>query len=509
MQDGRGNSNIQTTTALLGGKEDVEANAASFRELCQNLSANDKSTTTVTIGDTHITDQRAVEIGNALFNNTVVNKVTFDLRYLHKFGGSVFCFLDYLQFAASLVTVELKNAGLRSEAVSCTVTVLLDAISQNSSVRDLTLDSKLSAEQAFSAHFLRKSKELAEKVLKIPECNSKSAALQIATALAKCVGLESVWMEHLDEVFLCRMLGALQQLPALQAVAVVPKHYCVDTFNLLGGLLLASQSLQQIELHSCRLTAKRLDPVIAGLIESQSAAEISLHDCRFDRPATAMMEELFTANKTSIKTLTIGFNVKFARPVATVLNTILMKSSCSLSGLNLRYHDLGNGILELLSTLEECEPIERLAVGHINTEEQLEALKHTVSDLGGLREITVDLCPNLWDQHEELLDAFKCNASIEQCVIDEEVFKFVERKKKKKKNKEKKAKDGKAKKNKPRRESTTINENLISGVLSMEEMEQIKQNRTRLLDADADHSEFDQSMRSVGEDVVQEVPSVH
>jgi len=440
-----------------------------------------------------MTDQRAVEIGNALFTNTKVNKITFDLRYLHKFGGSVFCFLDYLQTATSLLTVELKNAGLRSEAVACTVTVLLDSISQNSAVRDLTLDSKLAAEQAFSAHFLRKSKELAEKVLKLQDENNnenstKGESLQMASALAQCVSLETVWLEHLDEAILCRLLGALQQLPELQSVAVLPKHYCVDTFNKLGGLLHTSQALQQVELHGCRLTAKRLDPVIAGLAESEAVTELSLHDCRLDRPATALLEGLLADANAGITTLTLGYNTKVAgKTVSSMLRTILRQpAGCTLTGLNLRYNDLGNGVLELLTTLEELEPnvIERLAVGHIATEEQLDALKETVSNLGNLKEIIVDLSPNLWEQHEELLDAFKCNASLEQCVIDEEIFKFVQKKKKKKKDKKKKEK-----------RMSTIGPGL-KDVLTEEEMAQVAASKKRLKALEERQSEHEPSVRS-------------
>lgn len=500
----RSNMSIQDKGTTPAEKEDSDA---LHRELCRKLAANDATMTSLSIGDTNMTDQRAVEIGNALFNNAVVNKIIFDLRFLHKYGGSVFCFLDHLQTSSSLLTVELKNASLLSEAVACTVTVLLDAISNNNAVKDLTLDSKLSAEQAFSAHFLRKSKELAYKVLQKRgdqqeenrNSKSKDASVPMATALTQCISLESVWLEHLDETILCRLLVTLQQLPALQSVAVLPKHYCVETFNKLKGLLHTSQALQQVELHGCRLTARRFDPVIAGLSESESVAELSLHDCRLDRPATILLEGLLTNNTSSVTTLTLGYGVKMAgRNVSSVLRGILLSpTGCSLTGLNLRYHDLGSGVLELLGTLEELDTnfIERLALGHISTEEQLEALKSTVSNLKNLREILVDLSPNLWEQHEDLLDSFKCNASLEECIIDEEVFRFVQ-KKKKKKTKGVKEKKGKKKE----RRASAINENLKE-VLTEEEIEQLKDNRKRLQGLEQ-MSEHEKSMHSDAEDSV-------
>ena len=479
---------------------------ASHRELCRKLSANNEETTSLTIGDAEMTDNRAIEMGNALFNNTVVSKITFDLRFLHKFGGSVFCFLDYLQTSSILATVELKNASFLSEAVACTVAVLLDSISRNSAVKDMILDSKLSAEQAFSAHFLRKSKELAEKVLKRAEANMEESSrgkggppLQLASAIAQCNSLETLWLEHLDEAILCRLLLAVQKLPALQAVAVVPKHYSVDTFNKLGALLRTSQALQQVELHGCRLTAKRFSPVVDGLNEAESVSELSLHDCRLDKAATVLFESLLTRNLSSVTSLTLGFGViMVGRSVSSVLRGILLApSGCALTGLNLRYHDLGNGVLELLSALEETETnrIERLALGHIATEEQLEALKRTVSDLPNLKEILIDLKPNLWEQREELLDSFKCNASLEECIIDEEVFKFVQKKKKKKGTKEKKDK-------KKDRNSSSMNENL-KGVLTDEEIQQIKDSKKRLQNL-SQLSDHEPSVRSDADDHISE-----
>ena len=195
----------------------------------------------------------------------------------------------------------------------------------------------------------------------------------------------------------------------------------------------------------------------------------------------------------------LAFGVVMAgRSVSSVLRGILLSpSGCALAGLNLRHLDLGNGVLELLHALEETETnrIERLALGHIATEEQLEALKRTVSDLPNLKEILIDLKPNLWEQREELLDSFKCNASLEECIIDEEVFKFVQKKKKKKGTKEKKDK-------KKDRNSSSMNENL-KGVLTDEEIQQIKDSKKRLQNL-SQLSDHEPSVRSDADDHISE-----
>jgi hypothetical protein len=157
-------------------------------------------------------------------------------------------------------------------------------------------------------------------------------------------------------------------------------------------------------------------------------------------------------SKSAIRTLTLGRKIKFCRPTATVLATIVTTPSCSLTALDLRYCSLGGGgISELLAALlmnrdnrdhtatTTCDEaqmahtnntsknvMKRLLFGTIHGGGDLDVLRKTIPNVSGLREVSVDLGRDLSPgSKESLLLAFKSNATLEKCTIDDEEIIFT------------------------------------------------------------------------------------
>lgn len=432
-----------------------------FTELCHKLQANDKATTSIKIGDATLSDVNALALGRSLQGNTTVHTIVFDFGFIHKFCGSAFCFLDYIETSSTLLAVEIQRVSML-DGVACTaLLVLLLAVGKNPAIREVMLDSK---EAVVRPHLDSNSTTIKsfiyESVFRANKCNTKHLQTTVAETFRHCHHLESLWLEHLDDKFLCPLLVELQKLKSLKLLVFIPRNKSsVPAFQSLGDLLSVHDSMEHVELHGCSFTAKLLDPVCRGLANNRTVKELSLHDCSFDHAATNLFRDIFvleneSSAKNGIRTLTLGHAIKFYhRPTATVLVSIAIAPHCRLTGLDLRYCILeGQGIYELLtamvkhsiqkddsattatttnrddtvalSTKKNNRPaMERLHFGTIHGEGDLELLKAAIPNVLGLRELSFDLGFDLSPTSQEaLLLALGTNFTLEKCTIDEEVI---------------------------------------------------------------------------------------
>jgi hypothetical protein len=422
-----------------------------FTELCQKLKENDTKVTTIKIGDASMNDKRALALGQSLRGNTKVNTIVIDFGFVHKFCGSAFCLLDYIETSPSLLAVEVQNTSMADGAAWTILLVLVLTVGKNPAIKEFTLDSHEAVYlDTFTALFFA-----AASVAVRAKRNLAHFPMALAASFRECHHLESLWLEHLDNNVLCRLLSELQTLKSLKLLVIVPnKHYSVATFSSLGVLLMMNRSIEHLELHGCQFSAKLLDPVVRGLAKSPTVAELSFHDCSLDWAATNIFQEIFVespTSKNSIHTLMLGHNMKFNRSTATVLSTIVTAPNCSLTALDLCYCDLGGqkGIEELLTalaskhrddwiadlplnetaTIDETRAskammnaMERLLFGTMHSEGELDVLKKMIPKVYGLREISVKLGTHLFRCKEHLLVAFKTSTTLEKCTIDDEEF---------------------------------------------------------------------------------------
>lgn len=432
-----------------------------FYELCQSLKEGDANTTYVKIGDATMDDAKAVELGQSLQGNTKVNTIVFDFRFVNKFIGSAVALLDYIQTSSSLTAVEVQNATM-ADGTACTVLiVLLIAVNKNPGIKELTMDSQeVIILDSLKALFYAATSITETLLFRSTRLTPAFLLKALAESFCQCQHLESLWLEHFDDNLLCQVLSKLHELKSLKSLVIVPnKHYSVSMFVSLGVLLTVNRSIEQLELHGCWFSPKLFDPLVRGLANSQTVNHLSLHDCSFDLTTTKTFQDLFVESvlpgtvgaNHSIRSLMLGHNVKFFGATASVLTTIVTAPTCSLTTLDLSYCDLGGqtGIAELLaalvnthrddgvtdliltdpSTRDEAAAskakrnfMERLKLGMIHTEGELEVLKKSIPDVYGLREVSVQLGHDLDQYKKELVNAFKTNLTLEKCTIDDEEF---------------------------------------------------------------------------------------
>jgi hypothetical protein len=436
-----------------------------FFGFCYRLENNDSEIKDLKIGE--MNDEQAVNLTQSLSKNTTIQKMIVDCRHLSKFGNSVFRLLEFLGNSKSLKFVELQNADLRVPSVVLALTVFLEAMRANANVQDVMLDSHNPSDTL--------SKTIAKKIWKaLPELTKN-----LSSAFSQCVHLETLWLEHLEETVLTQILPEIANLRNLKFVTIIPNHYSIQTFVGIKGLVSLSPSIQQLEIHGVRFTLRRWEPLVLGLAATTTLTSFGIHDCRFDHAATNAWEAgHFLMLSSTIHTLILGRNVRFAhRSVPAVLSRLLRAAattkstfqennpedqpparqrSCALRNLDLQNCEI-SGIGELLQAIlevtseddeeedeeEEVEgekdgnkspkkakgpkktkkvnfqklTIESLSFGNITLPADVDALKEHIPNIQGLRKIRVgQVRPECT---EELLDAFKCNADLEKCTLND------------------------------------------------------------------------------------------
>lgn len=469
--------------SLLGGE---------FSELCASLNENDKGITTLTIGDPSHNERRITKLAKSLHDNNVVTKVVFDFRYMNpQFENNDL--LDFIQLSSSLSSIDIQNINLSNSSACSILVVLLKTISQNENILDITFDSREVVYLDNLTSFFHSAASIADKFLHGEKVDTIALQGMIASCFRELRYLESLWLEHLDEVIFLQILAELRGSSALHVLAVVPKYAtsCESSFIAIGALLTYSQSIRQLELHECILSDRVFAPIARSIRHNSSLIELSFHDTYFDGRATNTLRELYClgGQKHSVCALTIGQNViVHDQSIAVFLSDLVKNPRTSMRALDVRFSDLStkqrngkSGLHMLLHALkgtgkvdshwafekgaqvvstflpsylmnriteegeeastirsesdhDNSEPgrdlanltMEKLDLGEIQTDEELEALKDTILKLLNLRDISFRLGNDTLHAREELLSVCRASKSVTRCTINDEKIKTTE-----------------------------------------------------------------------------------
>lgn len=314
-------------------KESREENVDEFIRLCERLRANDPNTKAVEIG--HYTDQaKTSALCEALGHNTVLQRIRLDFQ--NELITTPRSLLECLKYSPHLSIVDMFGMNFSSAHVCTILLLLLHGISRNQAVRELTL----------VALDVSDRNSIFSQVLSILQGPQKDCLLlqsELAASFRQLKYIECLWLEHINDFILCQILPSLRRLNHLQTLTIAPSpHEQSDTtFDTIGALLTASNSLERIELHDCTLTAYRMNTVARGLWNSPSMTELGLHTSKLDAGATNQLRALFCRQKRKrrgsiITSLSIGQGVQMHVSVALLLQGIMGSSKSTLERLDLK-----------------------------------------------------------------------------------------------------------------------------------------------------------------------------
>lgn len=332
---------------------------------------------------------------NLFDSDEAVSRVVVDLRFLPRYQATLFSILDDLEVKGSIQTFEIVHADFNKHSVAVAASVLLESASKNETICDISIDCR-----------------------GYPRLKANNIPERLPKAIAKCAHMESCWLEHLDETLLQKTLLAIRKNKMLKNLSLVPCHYSVKTFESLGVLIRRSSSLEVLELHEIRLTAKRFEPVVSAL-KCGKAKELSLHHCRFTRASTDMLVQLNTnsaSNNSRLETLSIGRDVRFSKPLPLILVSLLKNHQWK--ALDLKYCILGHGqFVPILSALEQQSQIERLALGNVESDKDIDQFVESIPKLQGICSVSLQV---LEHSIERVLAAIQSNTDMQSCRINDQ-----------------------------------------------------------------------------------------
>jgi hypothetical protein len=346
----------------------------------------------------------------ALEENTQVQRIRLDLANGLDVSRPL---LNYLQYSPKLSIVDLVNLNFNEAAACTTLLLLLQGIARNQAVHELSVEATLPDTSIFG------------RVSAILQGTQKDCLLLhsgIDTSFRQLKFIEYLRLEHIDDVLICQILPSLRHLNSLKTLSLIPSlsEQSDTTFDSIGALLAASESLMVLELHDCLLTGSRMNAVVRGVWNSECVTELGLHSCRLDAVATGRLRALYCrkhkARGATITGLTIGHGVKLRAPLVDLLQNILGSGNSTLERLDLKSRESSDeDVLKYLSgrseedwfsvgwksmtghdakqvdVVEEMSQLVELRWGKIKTEEGLALMEDLVSNLTSLQRLSVEV----------------------------------------------------------------------------------------------------------------------
>jgi len=248
-------------------------------------------------------------------------------------------------------------------------------------------------------------------------CDIEQGGRSLAAALQRNTNIKTLTLSSLTDIYTVPVLEGLRSNAAVKTFIFSPSSFTNlsdETSHALQRLLQSTTSIQRFEWHDSHFSDEWLFCHIAqGIINSESVSELEFSGVKFHGRKSLVPLQSILQNKRNLASLCLNCCSFKGGQVHEDIISILLQPDSLLRSFEFESFEVESfedevmavafsGVLmNLLRAIEKIKLLERLKIGTIRTQHQLQTLTQTIPSMK-LKELKIDFWYDDEDDEEEL-----------------------------------------------------------------------------------------------------------